>query len=91
VVALGGGTWAIKANRILVAEHDCLSVWLDATFELCWERIVSGETVRPLAPDRATAQALYDKRKAAYQLSDRQLNVARDDSPSVVADKILNW
>jgi shikimate kinase len=88
VIALGGGTWAVKANRSLVAEHNCLSVWLDAPFELCWERIVSGETVRPLAPDRATAQMLYDKRKTTYQLSDRQLKVARKDSPTVVANKI---
>jgi shikimate kinase len=90
VIALGGGTWTIEANRTLVAEHDCLSVWLDAPFELCWERIVSGETVRPLAPDRATAKKLYEDRKASYQVSDRQLKVAREDSPTVLADKILN-
>ena len=91
VVALGGGTWAIKVNRALVAERDCLSVWLDAPFELCWERIVSAETVRPLAPDRATARMLYDDRRATYQLSDRQLKVEREDSPTIVADTILNW
>ena len=34
VVALGGGTWTIPANRTLIALHDCLSVWLDAPFEL---------------------------------------------------------
>jgi len=91
VIALGGGTWAIKVNRALVAERDCLSVWLDAPFELCWERIVSAETVRPLAPDRATARMLYDDRRATYQLSDRQLKVEREDSPTIVADTILNW
>lgn len=90
VIALGGGAWAIKANRALVAEHTCLSVWLDASFELCWERIVSAETVRPLAPDRATTQRLYHKRKATYQLSDRQLKLDPEDSPKVLADKILS-
>ncbi len=47
IIALGGGTWTIPANRTLIALHDCLSVWLDAPFELCWERINAGETVRP--------------------------------------------
>src|SRR6266404_1916235 len=57
IIALGGGTWTIPANRTLIALHDCLSVWLDAPFELCWERINAGETVRPLAPDREAALA----------------------------------
>src|SRR5260370_1896722 len=48
VVALGTGTWTIPANRTLVALHDCLSIWLDAPFELCWERITSSRnTIRP--------------------------------------------
>src|SRR5262245_13296867 len=39
VIALGGGAWTIEANRALVAQHKGLSVWLDAPFELCWQRI----------------------------------------------------
>ena len=40
VIALGGGTWTIEANRALIAAHDdCLSVWLDAPFATCWQRI----------------------------------------------------
>src|SRR5258708_31504744 len=57
VIALGGGAWMIEANRALVAQHDCLSVWLDAPFELCWERITARGATRPLAPDRESAQA----------------------------------
>src|SRR6185436_554045 len=30
VIALGGGTWTIPANRTLIALHDCVSIWLDA-------------------------------------------------------------
>jgi shikimate kinase len=41
VIALGGGAWTIERNRALVAEHGGLTVWLDAPFELCWERIES--------------------------------------------------
>src|SRR5712664_2697896 len=35
VISLGGGAWTVEANRALVAQHECLSVWLDAPFELC--------------------------------------------------------
>ena len=75
VVALGGGAWTIEANRALVAGHDCLSVWLDAPFELCWERIRSNsKTIRPLAPNRESALRLYESRRASYLLA--QLRIA---------------
>lgn len=70
VFALGGGAWTIEANRELVAENDCLSVWLDTSFEVCWERIMSSGAIRPLAPDRETALALYDSRRASYALAE---------------------
>ncbi|MEK6334862.1 MAG: shikimate kinase [Acidobacteriota bacterium] len=90
VIALGGGAWANEANRALVAAHGCLSVWLDAPFELCWERIASSETIRPLAPDRATAAKLYHDRNESYRLSDRRIRVSSDDSPTAMAEKILD-
>src|SRR5436190_21223172 len=71
IIALGGGTWTIPANRTLVALHDCASVWLDAPFELCWKRITSSETTRPLAPDRETAVLKHESRRADYALADR--------------------
>ncbi|HMG76911.1 MAG TPA: shikimate kinase [Pyrinomonadaceae bacterium] len=74
VIALGGGAWTIEANRTLVAQHDCLSVWLDAPFELCWERITANaKTIRPLAPNRGTAQKLHQSRQPSYRLA--QLHV----------------
>lgn len=69
VMALGGGAWTIAANRALVEKYDCLSVWLDAPFELCWERITASEAIRPLAPDRERAQALFETRRAIYRLA----------------------
>src|SRR5436190_439216 len=73
VIALGGGAWMMQANRALVAQHDCLSVWLDAPFELCWERIQSSGTIRPLAPDRESAQELYESRRSTYASVDFQI------------------
>lgn len=90
VIAIGGGAWTLEANRALITEHDCLSVWLDAPFDLCWERISSSVTYRPLAPDPATAENLYEDRRASYALSERRLKVSSEDSPKTLADKILN-
>src|SRR2546423_14804786 len=33
VIALGGGTWTVPANRTLAALHDCMTGWLDAPFD----------------------------------------------------------
>ena len=77
IVALGGGAWTIETNRALVAHHDCLSVWLDVPFELCWERIKSSNRKRPLAPDRESAQKLYESRRASYELA--QLTIKSSD------------
>ena len=78
VIALGGGAWTLKENRALVAQHDCLSVWLDAPFELCWERITaSGNTIRPLAPDRERAKSLYELRCATYELAELKIKQAQ--------------
>src|SRR6266850_4592594 len=81
VIALGGGAWMIEANRALVAQHDCLTVWLDAPFELCWERIQSGGTLRPMAPDRATAENLYHVRRVSYKTSELRIAVCFDSEP----------
>lgn len=89
VIALGGGAWPIKANRALVAEHDCLSVWLDAPFELCWERIMSSGMARPLAPDRGVAQELYRERGALYELAVLHVDVFEEESADVKAAGIV--
>lgn len=90
-IALGGGAWTIEANRELVNQHGCFSVWLDAPFELCWQRIKSSaDDPRPLAPDRESAQKLYDDRRASYQLASLCVRVNEADTPEMLADKILS-
>ena len=69
VVALGGGTWTLERNRAYIKERDCLTVWLDAPFELCWERIKSESNPRPLARDQESARQLYDARRSSYALA----------------------
>ncbi len=89
VIALGGGAWTIEANRALVAQHDCLSVWLDAPFELCWERITSSGDTRPLAPDRESARKLYDSRRSGYQLAKLRVTQAPASATYELVSAIL--
>ena len=87
VISLGGGAWTVEANRTLIAQHDCLSVWLDAPFELCWERITTNpKTIRPLAPNRETAQKLHESRRASYLLA--QIRVAATKGPDEIVSEI---
>ena len=91
VIALGGGTWTTPANRTLVALYDCLTVWLDAPFELCWKRIKESHgTIRPMAPDRATGEARFAARAKDYALAERRVPVAEPDSADTIIIRILN-
>lgn len=90
VIALGGGAWTIEANRALVAGHDCLSIWLDAPFELCWERIISSaNTIRPMAPDRASAQNLFQVRRDSYELAQLRLVMSKTAAPDETVGELV--
>jgi shikimate kinase len=94
IIALGGGTWTLAENRALVAAHDCLTVWLDAPFELCWQRIANAaaqdEAARPLARDHAQSHALYTSRRQAYSLAALHLPVNETRSPEDTAAEIAS-
>jgi shikimate kinase len=89
VIALGGGAWTIEANRALVAQHDCLSVWLDAPFELCWKRITSSGDTRPLAPNRECARELFDSRRSGYHLAMLRVTLDRASATHELISAIL--
>ena len=89
VIALGGGTWLKAANRTMVALFDCITVWLDTPFEVCWERISNSATVRPLAPNLETARKRYDERRAFYALAGRRIEVEAEDSVQRVVEKLF--
>jgi shikimate kinase len=89
VIALGGGTWVVPANRTIVALYDCLTVWLDTPFETCWQRIESAKAARPLAPDRETAKRRFDERRDFYALAERRIEVETRDSIERVVEKLF--
>jgi shikimate kinase len=79
VIALGGGAWIEKANRDLIDQFSCQSVWLDTPFTICWERIAAAEEDRPLGRTREEAQARYDLRKQFYELAMVHITVTPED------------
>jgi len=90
VIDTGGGAWTLPRNRALAARYDCLTVWLDAPFELCWQRITHDPAgaARPLARDRALAARLYEERRAAYQLAALRVRVKPASNPEELAAEI---
>ncbi|MBC8031512.1 MAG: AAA family ATPase [Pyrinomonadaceae bacterium] len=80
IVALGGGTWTLQRNRDLINEHMGTTIWLDAPFDLCWQRIQTGGEGRPLARDEAQARMLYAQRRSQYALAELQLQIGRNQS-----------
>jgi shikimate kinase len=69
VIALGGGAWIERANRDLIDQYGCISVWLDAPFAVCWERISASADERPLGKTKEQAEARYNLRKPIYALA----------------------
>ena len=69
VIALGGGAWIESANRDLIARYDCLSVWLDTPFAVCWQRISASTEDRPLGKTIEDAEARYNLRRPLYSLA----------------------
>ena len=90
VIALGGGTWTFSENRALIAEHDGFTIWLDAPFELCWQRIKGAEGERPLAGDCDTARKLYDERRPIYELAALRVEIKADRDADRVASEIAD-
>ncbi len=85
IIALGGGTWTIEANRELMTKHNCLSIWLNVPFETCWQRIIaSRNAIRPLAPDYATARELHGQRLPAYAGADIHVTPDSNSVESIV-------
>ena len=88
VIALGGGTWISARNRALIAEHQGFTIWLDAPFELCWQRITGDDNrFRPLARDKEQAARLYEERRALYELAELRVQINEGaDAPAVVIE-----
>jgi shikimate kinase len=90
VIAAGGGVWTIGENRRLIAKQGALTVWLDAPFELCWDRIQVKRDMRPLAPSEEAAKRLYRDRRPVYESADLRIPVAENDSVEEIAGRLIH-
>lgn len=94
VISLGGGTWMLERNRALITSHHCLTIWLDAPFELCWARITREDTdlkLRPFARNYEKAYDLYIARRASYATAARRVAVDETKSIGETAAEIINF
>jgi shikimate kinase len=86
VIALGGGAWITEVNRKLIDQYNCISVWLDVPFEVCWRRIEASDEDRPLGRTRQQAEERYRIRAPVYKLATIRVPVlAQEDLESVAA------
>ncbi len=95
IIALGAGTWTLERNRALIAEHNCFTVWLDAPFELCWQRITSGGNstegnIRPLARSRDAARKLYQQRRVLYEFAALRVEADGEKDLDYIVATIIN-
>ena len=88
VIAPGGGAITREENRVLMQQTG-VQLWLDASFELCWQRIQHDGVTRPLAPDEATARARYEQRLSLYQQADVRVAVRAGQSATELVDACM--
>jgi len=92
VIALGGGAWTLPRNRHLITSAGGISVWLDAPFSLCWQRIVAGivagKDKRPLARTEQEALDIYTERRAAYAFADLHVKATGNKTVNEIALEI---
>jgi len=93
VIALGGGSWTLPRNREMLASSGAISVWLNAPFNLCWQRIVAstlgGKDERPLARNEQQALSLYTERRAVYATADLHVEATANKTADEIALEIV--
>lgn len=88
ILSLGGGTWTIPENRELIREHGLTSIWLESTFNHCWNNIHFSKKDRPLAREKTSARKLFEERQKVYCLADWHFIVKPDLTSYDVARQI---
>ncbi|MBP6821359.1 MAG: shikimate kinase [Acidobacteria bacterium] len=88
VISPGGGAIARAENREVMAQAGVM-VWLDAPFELCWQRIKQDTVVRPLAATEETARDRYEQRLPLYRQARLRIAINPNQAPEEIAEAIL--
>src|SRR5262249_55985863 len=88
VIAPGGGAITRAENRELMSQLG-VTIWLDAPFDLCWQRIKQDRVVRPLAPNEEAARLRYEQRTPLYQQSAIRIVITETQSPNNISETII--
>lgn len=88
IIALGGGAWTIEENRKLIKARACTTIWLESTFEHCWQNIKFSSRERPLAKNKRRARKLFEEREKFYCLADWHYIVKPELNSFELAKKI---
>ncbi|HTH52034.1 MAG TPA: shikimate kinase [Pyrinomonadaceae bacterium] len=89
ILSLGGGAWTVDLNRHILKEHNFTTLWLESSFEHCWLNISFSHKDRPLARDKAAAEALFNERQKLYCLADWHFIVRPGSTSYDVAKEIV--
>ena len=89
VIAPGGGAITVAENRQLMSQSG-IAIWLDAPFELCWERIQQDVSGRPLAPNEKAARERYQNRLPLYQHATIRITIRETQTPSEIVESIIS-
>lgn len=88
IISLGGGTWTVEKNREIIRDHGLTSVWLESTFDHCWQNIRNSRKDRPLARDKNTALKLFESRQSIYCLADWHFIIRPEFNSYEIAEQI---
>lgn len=88
IISLGGGTWTVVKNREIIRDYGLTSVWLESTFEHCWQNIRNSRKDRPLARDKVAALKLFESRQSVYCLADWHFIIRPEFNSYEIAEQI---
>ena len=89
VVATGGGTFCIGANRKIISGSKGVSVYLDLPWEELERRLAVDNSGRPKYDDAEQARGLYEERQPEYRRADVVIALKGSEHPDEVAAQVV--
>ena len=89
VVATGGGTFCIGANREIISGSKGVSVYLDLPWGELDRRLAADNGGRPMYDDADQARSLFEKRRPEYLRADVVITLEGSETPDDVAKRVL--
>lgn len=90
VVSTGGGM-VIRSENIEHMRKNGIVFYLDTDFDVIIERLKNADATRPLARgvDADALKNRFDSRQTAYSNCDYRIHITQNDTPLMVAKKII--